>query len=378
MTAPRPGYLARWIPAILVVSFLLDVAFHFVRLDFLAFRGDEAMSQYVPLGNRFEPNRQYRHDRTSGDIASLANLPEYRTFRPQVFTTDELGFRNPPEAVRRPPSVLLLGSSFTIGTGNSDDQTLARQLEAISGCPVYGAGGWSHVAADGRELAHRLGMKAGLVLVEILERDAWEAPIAPDRRKPRFRYSPIIWWYYDQATQSRLKIIAQRLYKSLCNDRILPNTYQSQVAVRDLADGRPMLFIRGLEHGGPPPAPEPHVQAIEKMRDALREDGFRLAVYLVPEKFTVYRDLLRSPVPGADHGARVLARFERRLGEAGIPVVNLEPALHAGAVEAFRRGELIYWPDDTHWNPAGIQIAAREISRAFDVPASCGRPKVGD
>lgn len=378
MSSPRQGYLARWIPAILVVAFLVDAAFHFVRLDFLAFRGDEAVSQGVPLGQRFEAGRQYRHERTSGDIASLGNLPEHRTFRSQVFTTDGLGFRNTPEDAARRPSVVLLGTSFTIGTGNSDDQTLPRRLEAISGCPAYNAGGWTPVAEDARDLVRRLGVKDGLVLLEVLERDAWGPPIAIERRRPRFRYSPLVWWYYNQASQSRLKIIAQRLYKSLCNDRILPNTYRPQVAVRKLADGRSMLFIRDIEHRGPLPDVGPHLVAIERLRDGLRQDGHRLGVYLVPDKLTVYRDLLRDRVPDADQGSRMLAALEGRLRDRGIPAVNLEPRLHAAAGEAFARGELIYWPDDTHWNPRGIEIAAGEISRGLDVPAACRERPAGD
>jgi hypothetical protein len=46
--------------------------------------------------------------------------------------------------------------------------------------------------------------------------------------------------------------------------------------------------------------------------------------------------------------------------------------LHAAARAAFKKGELIYWRDDTHWNPRGIEISAREIAQAFDLPASCG------
>src|SRR5205823_353178 len=138
-------------------------------------------------------------------IASIANAPEYRVIRPQVFTTDRFGFRNAPESDNLPPSVLLLGSSFTVGTGNSDGQTLARRLESLSGCSVYNAGGWGRIIADTRAFIRRLGMKHGLVLLEFLERDAWGGPIAMESRKPRFRYSPLIWWYYDQATRSRLK-----------------------------------------------------------------------------------------------------------------------------------------------------------------------------
>ena len=378
MRSPRQDYLSRWIPGILVAAFLCDVAFHFVRLDFLAFRGDEAMRQAAPLGYPYEPGRRFEHHATSGDIASIANLPEYRAFRPQVFTTDRFGYRNAPAGVHLPPSVLLLGSSFTLGTGNSDEQTLARRLELISGCSVYNAGGWDRIVASTRSLIRRLGMVHGLVLVEVLERDSWGPPIAMEARKPRIPHSDVVWWYYDQATRSRLKIVAQRLYKSLCNDWFLPNPFKSSVAVRELEDGRPMLFIRNLEHHGLPPVLEPHILGIERLRDALHEDGHRLGVYLVPDKLTVYRDLVRPPVPQADVGARALAEVERKVRALGVSTVNLEPVLHAAANEAFERGELIYWPDDTHWNPRGIEIAVHEISRVLDVPASCGRSGAKD
>ena len=180
-------------------------------------------------------------------------------------------------------------------------------------------------------------MKHGFVLLEVAERDARRMPIKPDARKPRIRYSPAVWWYYDQARRSRLIIIAQRIYKSLCNDRFLPNTYKSLVAVRELEDGRPMLFIRDLEHSGPLPMIEPHIRGIEQLRDALREDGHRLAVYIVPDKLTVYRDLVSAPIPQADFGARVLAEFDRSLRALGIPTANLVPVLHTEAHKAFER-----------------------------------------
>jgi hypothetical protein len=365
-------YLCRWIPTILVTAFLCDVVFHFVRLDFLAFRGDEAVRQIVPLGYPLEPDRRFQNNRTSGDLATIANLPEYRVFRPQVFTTDHLGYRNPPGDARLPPSVLLLGSSFTLGTANSDEQTLARQLEISSGCSVYNAGGWDRIVANTRTLVRRLGMRQGLVLMEVLEREAWEQPIAMEGRRRRFRYSGVVWWYYNQAIRSRLKIVAERLYKFLCNDRIFPNPFKASVVVRELEDGRPMLFHRNMEHRGPLPETGPHVRVIERLRDVLREDGHRLGIYLIPDKLTVYRDLVTPSVPQADMGARVLAELERHLRVLRIPVVNLEPVLHAAGREEFNKGELIYWPDDTHWNPRGIEISAREIVRVFDLPASCG------
>ena len=58
-----------------------------------------------------------------------------------MFTTDELGFRNVANLRAVPPEVLMVGTSFTIGGGNSDSQTLPGRLEFLSGYRTYNAGG---------------------------------------------------------------------------------------------------------------------------------------------------------------------------------------------------------------------------------------------
>jgi hypothetical protein len=205
--------------------------------------------------------------------------------------------------------------------------------------------------------------------MEVLERDAWDPPLADATRTITNR--DLIWWYRNQASQSRLKLITQRIYKSLCDDRVFPNTFKSAAVARELKDGRTMLFMPSNERREPPRTLTPHVAAIGRLRDALREDGHRFGIYLLPDKLAVYRDLLKIPVPHGDEGAQLLTEFERELRGLGIAVLNLEPVLHRAAGEAFRSGELIYWTDDTHWNPRGIDVAARELGQAFDL---CGRP----
>ena len=54
-------------------------------------------------------------------------------------------------------------------------------------------------------------------------------------------------------------------------------------------------------------------------------------------------------------------------------IVNLAPILADGARQAFEKGETLYWTDDTHWNPQGIEIAARAICDALDLRARCVR-----
>ena len=55
----------------------------------------------------------------------------------------------------------------------------------------------------------------------------------------------------------------------------------------------------------------------------------------------------------------MLAAIAQGLDAAGVPVVNLMPVFQ----EATARGERLYWRDDTHWNDAGIRLAAEELWR---------------
>jgi hypothetical protein len=45
-------------------------------------------------------------------------------------------------------------------------------------------------------------------------------------------------------------------------------------------------------------------------------------------------------------------------------VINTRPALRQGAETALDRDEDLYWLDDTHWNDAGIAVAARLVAGA--------------
>ena len=175
-------------PAILVAAFLLDVAFHFVRLDFLAFRGDEAVSQAVPLGIRYEPDRSFRSDRTSGDIASIANLPEYRVFRPQSSRPTASASATRPRRLTAAvgPAPRLLLHRRDRQQRRADPGPATRVDLRLLGLQRGRVGPRHRRYAP---LIRRLGMKHGLVLMEVLERDAWDRPIAMESRKPRFPYS---------------------------------------------------------------------------------------------------------------------------------------------------------------------------------------------
>ena len=172
---------------------------------------------------------------------------------------------------------------------------------------------------------------------------------------------------------STLKVMLQRIYKSFQNDRVLPNVHKEKVAVRHLRDGQAMLFFRELEKPIRSDGIAQNVDAYVKLGVELRVAGFDLALMIVPDKLTVYRSLLREPALARANSIAFLAELEQSARARGIPVVNLAPVLASRARRALEAAETVYWADDTHWNPLGIDAAAEATCDALGLRDRCGR-----
>lgn len=84
--------------------------------------------------------------------------------------------------------------------------------------------------------------------------------------------------------------------------------------------------------------------------------GMELVVVLIPDKESVYRELIPSG-PGRDPERwppSTLVDVEQALRDEGVPVVNLLPAFR----DLAGRGASLYWRDDTHWRPEAMAVAA--------------------
>ncbi len=163
---------------------------------------------------------------------------------------------------------------------------------------------------------------------------------------------------------SRLKILAERAYRTVQNDRLLPRGGSPYVVSRELRNGQVMLFLKD------------HLN--RRTRDAsgagayytwlagqLKRDNLSLCLFLVPEKADVYFDLLKDKPSFEPSGNGYLKQVEEQLKTAGIPVANLEPVFRRQADEDFPQGRYIYMRDDTHWNPRGIALAAESIAETW-------------
>ena len=95
------------------------------------------------------------------------------------------------------------------------------------------------------------------------------------------------------------------------------------------------------------------------VRNDARLRGFSYMVVLVPNKSTVYGDLLltESPYVKTDTLAN---QAEVLLRQNGVAVLNLTDPMKCAARKMLPQKRYLWWRDDTHWNRYGVQVAAQE------------------
>jgi len=100
--------------------------------------------------------------------------------------------------------------------------------------------------------------------------------------------------------------------------------------------------------------------------------GARLVFVFIPDKFRVFHDFCSFP-EGSECRSWVVSDLPGRMQKAvtsiapDIGYVDLTPNL----VDAVKRGQLPYYPDDLHWSPEGHKVAADAIN---DYLSSIQRP----
>jgi len=143
--------------------------------------------------------------------------------------------------------------------------------------------------------------------------------------------------------------------------------WPAEVLGADDPEFGPMLFygenLRVLPLLGPETDASAVMRTVEHVARGLRDRGTALVVLLVPEKEQVHAEALpvrhrRALADSTD----LLDAIAAGLSEAGVPVVNLMPVFR----EATETGQRLYWRDDTHWNDAGIRLAAEELWREVE------------
>jgi hypothetical protein len=306
-------------------------------------------------------------EKAFGEGARNANRLDFVSFRSEKFTVDERGYRNPPLATMN-PRVILFGSSFSLGLALNDEDTIAAQLNRRLGPVVYNASKVLNPDLSVQpfvETARETGTKGGWALVEVINR----VPYRYQPAEPQSRFADIMSRIAPlQSFQRRMKDpfalsrITAMINMRIDDDRVLPNPERWRYPEEELINGRHMLFyVDDRNFVLHPEPPRITVDGLVQLRDELQKHGMRLAVMLVPNGYTVYWPLLKDRA-GDDRGKQYLTALEEGLAAAGIPAFNCLPSLREAAAGELKENQLVYWPDDAHWNPEGVTVAANGIA----------------
>lgn len=295
---------------------------------------------------------------------------------------DAFGYCNAPrpEGTRYP--VVMLGDSFMLSLGT---QNLAQVLAAVGGIEVY-----NHAMR---------GAGPFLEMRNFIRSDRFDPPpdvvvwnlSARELGAPLFLRQSVDAWF-DQAASgegkgagldqagTRWDLLAPSVLSKVWPSTSLMAYGSRQAWARvklavfqgwpqdvlgaDDPQFGPMLFYRENLRVLPLLVPEGNasavVQTVEKAARRFKERGMTLVVLLVPEKEQIHAAALSEADQQAlACGPGLLAAIAQGLDAAGVPVVNLMPVFQ----EATARGARLYWRDDTHWNDAGIRLAAEELWR---------------
>jgi hypothetical protein len=356
----------------------------FMRFHWFGWQRNFVLQPVVTPTHSAVASVQTNAPRLGGDLSSLIGIPKvsarYEEARPGATNyIDEAGYRNA-ERVRSEYQVVLVGDSYA-ATGPRFEDSLAAKLADQIGQPVY-----NH-AAEGRGTfwaATRFfasekfrGREPRVVVWPLIEREiAGEyfngglfQILSADRvaKNADVSVARIDWNQLAPASlrrslpnSSALSLFAGKVWTRV-NYEIFGQVNSYVVPGVSDVSGGPMLFylesinsqrwtddkrqLSGVGH------------ALSEISRLARARGMEIVYVLVPDKERVYAEALPAHIRASVRPS-VLPQVEALLREKGLVVVNLQQAF----ADVAARGGLLYWRDDTHWNPAGVELAVEAVS----------------
>jgi hypothetical protein len=344
--------------ALLIGAVGLEIGLRAFGLDrSMYYRPHEMLARdFAPWGKHYRPKSMVRMQQPFGDIHATAGIGIIEP-REIEFVSDSLGFRN-----RRDwhgQRWVLLGDSFIAGEGNTQACTLNEILASRYGIDAYNLShpgdDFPHYAVKLREFRRHAGDGFRTVLFMFEGND-----FGP--------YVPVVHRAETSVRRYRRLLRESALYRisAWLSARAATRGDVARPLVLE-SRGGPIAFIAATLDAVRRPAP--HSEAEMRWLPVLRELAPLIErIYFIPGKYRVMQPLL---APGENLPNHQWEYLRDTAAAAGIPAVDLTPALQAAERELAVRGEHTFWRGDTHWNCAGTAVAASAVARDLnDSPAS--------
>ncbi len=320
----------------------------------IALRG-QPKSVRLPPGP-FYPNQHFER-REVGDIAAYS---ENQVIKEVVWDIDAHGFRHRSGHCQQFP-IVVAGDSFGIGTSLTQKDILAEQVAARTGQCVYNLSGV--LFPEAFVIMNQLGLRPKTVILVNNERGFFRLTPIPESFKGALPPAVSVGFW------TPLWILADRMAKPTFPQYRARHGMMSAMrrffvpVAHDLKNGSDpkMRFYFGANRPFKMDAAETDRIAgvMTGYREVLKARGTDFIVVPTADKETIYPEL----IPKAPESKVDLERLYDRLASTPVKYVDLYHPYR----DAYRRNETIYYQlDDTHWNAAGVGVAADLIVKAME------------
>lgn len=338
-----------------VATLFCSFAIHLLGLDkAMYYRPHEQLVQrdHTEGHRAYRKNARIEMTAPHGDLKALTSAALAQA-RKIVFQTDGAGFRNDQDYANG--DLVLIGDSFVVGMGDSQTDTLSAQLTNTRGIKAYNLGHPGDISDylstwRAFQRQHTGPTRAALFLFEGNDFGITYKLSQADKPGLLARYAGE---YYSLFTGSDLYRVTKSLYARATQAGGIAAS--SSVRIETLAGQKMGIYV-------------PYIEVSERPQYAIpatmREDLITLVsgvehVFFIPTNYRVYARHLGAPtLPHAQWQA-----LSRLCEQQRWRCTDLTPGLVAAADAALARGQFIWWLDDTHWNRAGIRVAADIVAK---------------
>ncbi len=302
---------------------------------------------------------------TKGDLVNYLGIATDRTYRVDV-QFDRQGFRNDHQIEKAP--VIVLGDSFVEGILVKQAEVVATQLKDKLGVEVANLGQSGYGPQQELLVLQRFGLKLEpkVVLWFFFEgNDLLDVP-----RYERFQRD------WDEIKRNRDSFRARSFMRNLL---FTLEGYTAPGLKADNAEAqRRSCLFSGNQSGERTrlyfafptgPLSQEDLISVDKVQQQLLEAqklsssaGAQFLFIYVPTKLRVYSNNCEFPANGYGNGWQLNdlpQKMEVWSRNNGVSFLDLTPALKARAAS----GELVYFPDDGHWNANGHLAASDAVAR---------------
>ena len=301
----------------------------------------------------YEPKANITVESAHGDLYGMAQkdprATKLKKYRKEQFSTDEYGYRNPTGHAELNPPFVLVGDSFVVGTGNTQEESLSYQLRAL-GVENYNLGHPGDLAeylASVKQHPSEKIHNAKKVFFLFEGNDFFGRNYC----NPIANASPKILGLHRGLKELHISRFLFALFSNLSQSQIAGTNSNPVIFGKS---NTPIAFLK--EYFEASTTEQFDASCMEKL---LRENKEIIDfLVFIPEKSRVHANALPTElfsIMKESPSAQALQQIARKLK---IPLLDLTPVFQAHA-----KKELLYWEDDTHWNPRGIAVAARALKK---------------